>query len=199
MPKWESVLVTGFGHPENNSMLSVSSWSSKLPSDSFSPWNLLLRVCACVCVCEWVVRRYLHAHVCMLSHFNCVQLCNPMDCSLPGFSVHWIVQARLLEWAAMPSSRGSSQPRDWTHVFYVSCFCRWVLYHKCQSQTWFFWLNISQCKASGYRDDWVLCCESYWSHKAPSLYSCLSILWVSPLSCQLYIASAHLHDDSQLT
>ena len=121
MPKWESVLVTGFGHPENNSMLSVSSWSSKLPSDSFSPWNLLLRVCACVCVCEWVVRRYLHAHVCMLSHFNCVQLCNPMDCSLPGFSVLGIFPARILEWVAMPSSRGSSQPRDRTCISYISC------------------------------------------------------------------------------
>ena len=38
--------------------------------------------------------------------------CNPMDCSLPGSSVHGILQARILEWAAMPSSRGSSRPRD---------------------------------------------------------------------------------------
>ena len=35
-------------------------------------------------------------------------LCNPMDCSPPGSSVHGIPQARILEWAAMPSSRGSS-------------------------------------------------------------------------------------------
>ena len=39
-------------------------------------------------------------------------LCNPMDCSPPGSSVHGILQARILEWVAMPSSRGSSQPRD---------------------------------------------------------------------------------------
>ena len=39
-------------------------------------------------------------------------LCDPMDCSLPGSSVHGIVQARILEWVSMPSSRGSSQPRD---------------------------------------------------------------------------------------
>ena len=39
-----------------------------------------------------------------------------MDCSTPGSSVHWILQARILEWIAMPSSRGSSQPRDQTHV-----------------------------------------------------------------------------------
>ena len=43
-------------------------------------------------------------------------LCDLMDCSPPGSSVHWIFQARILEWVAVPSSRGSSQPRDPTHV-----------------------------------------------------------------------------------
>ena len=43
-------------------------------------------------------------------------LCDPMDCSLPGFSVHGIFQARVLEWVAISFSRGSSQPRDWTQV-----------------------------------------------------------------------------------
>ena len=43
---------------------------------------------------------------------SCPTLCNPMDRSTPGFSVRGIVQARILEWAAMPSSRGSSQPRN---------------------------------------------------------------------------------------
>ena len=43
-------------------------------------------------------------------------LCDPMDCSPPGVSVHGILQARILEWVAMPSSRGSSQPRDQTQV-----------------------------------------------------------------------------------
>ena len=47
-----------------------------------------------------------------------VPLCDPMDCSLPGSSVHRIFQARIMEWVAMPSSRGSSQPRDGT---WVSC------------------------------------------------------------------------------
>ena len=41
-------------------------------------------------------------------------LCNPMDCSLPGSSVHGILQARILKWVALPFSRGSSWPRDWT-------------------------------------------------------------------------------------
>ena len=46
----------------------------------------------------------------------CPPLCDPMDGSLPGPSVHGIPQARLLEWVAVPFSRGSSQPRDQTQV-----------------------------------------------------------------------------------
>ena len=44
-------------------------------------------------------------------------LCDPMDCSLPGSLVHGILQARILEWVAISSSRGSSRPRDQTGVF----------------------------------------------------------------------------------
>ena len=47
---------------------------------------------------------------------SCVQLCDPMDCSLPGSSVHGILQARILEWVAISFSRGSSRPRDQTWV-----------------------------------------------------------------------------------
>ena len=46
----------------------------------------------------------------------CSTLCDPMDYSAPGSSVHGILHTRILEWVAMPSSRGSSQPRDRTHV-----------------------------------------------------------------------------------
>ena len=42
-----------------------------------------------------------------------VRLCNPMDCTLPDSSVHWIFQVKILDWVAISSSRGSSQPRDW--------------------------------------------------------------------------------------
>ena len=47
---------------------------------------------------------------------SCPTLCDPMDCSLPGSSVHGIFQARVLEWVAVSFSRRSSQPRDWTRV-----------------------------------------------------------------------------------
>ena len=46
----------------------------------------------------------------------CPTLCDPMDCSLPGSSVHGIFQAIVLEWIAISFSRGSSQPRDRTRV-----------------------------------------------------------------------------------
>ena len=51
----------------------------------------------------------------------CPTLCNPMDCSPPGSSVHGVLQARILEWIAMPSSKGSSRPRDQTGISYISC------------------------------------------------------------------------------
>ena len=64
-------------------------------------------------------------------------LCDPVDCSPPGSSVHGILQARTLEWVAMPSSRGSSQPRSSTFqgIFPTQgsnpCLLhsRWILYH----------------------------------------------------------------------
>ena len=43
-------------------------------------------------------------------------LWDPMDCSLPGLSIHGILQARILEWVAISFSKRSSQPRDWTRV-----------------------------------------------------------------------------------
>ena len=47
---------------------------------------------------------------------SCQTLCNAMDCSLPGSSIHKILQARILEWVAIPFSRGASRPRDRTQV-----------------------------------------------------------------------------------
>ena len=60
----------------------------------------------------------------------CPTLCDPVDSSPPGSSVHGILQARILEWVAMPSSRGASPPRDQTHISYASCTGRRILCHE---------------------------------------------------------------------
>ena len=60
---------------------------------------------------------------------SCLSLCDSMGYSPPGSSIRGILQARILERAAMPSSSRSSWLRDWTWVSYVSCIDKWVLYH----------------------------------------------------------------------
>ena len=71
-------------------------------------------------------------------------LFSPIDYSMPGSPVHRIFQARILEWVAISLSRGSSWPRDWTHV---SCIGRWILYR------WATWLGGG--KAGGFPEAWV--------------------------------------------
>ena len=58
-------------------------------------------MCVCVCVCVLVAQ-------------SCMTLCDPMGYSLPGSSVHGILQTRILEWVAILFSRESSEPRDQT-------------------------------------------------------------------------------------
>ena len=55
---------------------------------------------------------YLYVLVAQL----CPTLCDPINCNLPGSSVHRYLQARILEWVAIPFSRGSSWPRNWTQI-----------------------------------------------------------------------------------
>ena len=63
---------------------------------------------------DWATREILSVDVLVTQ--SCPSLCDPMDCSPPGFSVHGILQVSILEWIAIPFSRGSSQPRDRTLV-----------------------------------------------------------------------------------
>ena len=66
--------------------------------------SLLRRLCLSMCVCMCLVAQ------------SCPTLWDPMDCSPPGSFVHWILQARMLEWVAISFSRGSFLPRDWIQV-----------------------------------------------------------------------------------
>ena len=85
--------------------------------------------------CWWVEARgtakqpTMRTCTCAKSLQSCPTLCDPMHCSLPGFSVHGDSPGKILECVAMPSSRGSSQPRDWPYISYISCIDRQVLYH----------------------------------------------------------------------
>ena len=73
----------------------------------------------------WLKRPWLGPVLCSEAQ-SCLTLCDPIDYSPPGSSVHGILPARILKWVAISSSRGSSQPRDRTHI---SCIGRRVLYH----------------------------------------------------------------------
>ena len=78
-------------------------------NQAFFHFTVNLWMCVYVCV-----------HTRAKSLQSCLTLGNPMDCSPPGSSVHGILQAGVLEWVAMPSSRGSSRPRDGTCASCVS-------------------------------------------------------------------------------
>ena len=75
----------------------------------------------------------------MLSFQLCPILCDPMDCRPPGSSVHGILQARILEWVAIPFSRGYSQPRDQTRI---ACIGGWILYWWATWEVHYFTLII---------------------------------------------------------
>ena len=97
-------LATGKGDFMSHKNLQNIKKTSKL----FSQYLVCkTHVCVCVCVC-----------VCVLVAQSCLTLCKPMDCSPPGSSIYGILQARILEWVAIPFSRGSSWTRDQT---WVSC------------------------------------------------------------------------------
>ena len=82
----------------------------------------------------WTVMTYIHPCLwlgfgwafCAKSLQSCLTHCDPVDCSPPGCSIHGILQAWILERVALPSSRGSSRPRDQTHI---SSTGRQILYH----------------------------------------------------------------------
>ena len=123
-------------HPQNTLTLPISYTAQNLLIDLHNWWTHL---------CSWAVSSsYVHTYrkcsqllfstlsissmgndswwapgCYVLNHFSRVWLWDPMDCSPPGSSVRGILQARILEWVAMPSFKGFSWLRDWTQVSYV--------------------------------------------------------------------------------
>ena len=109
-----------------NIQLSSSALEKTEKSEAFA----FERDLSCPCLCPYSLPYFLHqppdawaiiwmfsdcAVLCLVAQ-SCPTLWDSMDCSPPGSSVHGILQARILEWVAMPSSRGSSQTRDRTQV-----------------------------------------------------------------------------------
>ena len=95
----------------------------------FASWPVRAPIALCCHQCD-SLSLDMSVHAMHAKSPVCPTLCNPMHCGLPGSSVRGILQARILEWVVMPSSRGSSWPRDQTHIAYISCFGRQVLYQK---------------------------------------------------------------------
>ena len=95
------------------------------------PWERTLT--RCFPASHSVPRAFSTCFTCMHAQ-SCPTLCDLMNYSPPGSSVHGILQARILEWGTISFFRGSSSPRDWTHV---SCIGRWILYH------WVTWEALS--------------------------------------------------------
>ena len=93
-------------------------WDGRLTLDSPLQQRFSNSKYTCWSLCLWAASLQL-----------CLALCDPMDCNLPGSSVHGHLQASILGWVANPFSRGSPPPKDWIHVPYVACIGRWVLYH----------------------------------------------------------------------
>ena len=79
--------------------------------------------------CNPYHQNHCHHLYCYKEQESYPTLNSPMDHSLLGSSVHGIFQARVLEQVAISYSRGFSQPKDQTHISYVSHIGRWILYH----------------------------------------------------------------------
>ena len=79
--------------------------------------------------CNRVFRKELLCVLCTQSLIRVLLFAAPWDCGPPASSVHGISLARILEWLVSSSSKGSSWPRNQTHISWVSCPGRWILYH----------------------------------------------------------------------
>ena len=91
----------------------------------------------------------------MLVHKLCPTLWDPRGCSPSGSSVHRILQARILKWVAMPSSRGTFRPRGRNCISKVSCFGRQALYYWCHLGSPREWVAIPFSTGSSQSRDWT--------------------------------------------
>ena len=89
---------------------------------SFKNW-----ICIIMQACQMKAVSFLRC-MCAKSRLSCPTLCDPKDRSPPGSSVHGILQARILDWAAMPSSERPAQTQRANLCLLQLLHCRWSLY-----------------------------------------------------------------------
>ena len=133
---------------------------------------------------------YVHAQ--LLQSF--LTLCDHMDCSPPGSTVHGVLQARILEWVAVPFSRGSSWPRDWTQVSCISCiagefFTRWVTWEALSIL--YIESAVCVCQSQSLNSSHPL--SPSWYPQAYFLCLCLYFCFADKITFTIFLNSTHMH------
>ena len=120
-------------------------------------WDPCVCKCVCVCVCVCV-------HMCSIAQL-CPTLCDPMDCTPPGSSVHEDFPGKNTGVGSVSSSRGSSWARNGTHV---SCIDRQILYHCTPCRDPYSYpkketeMERTVKDRTGLKEKGWLCSESHW-------------------------------------
>ena len=131
----------GADHPERELNIFLQArpkgWRLSFGSGKVSSLKSLKMMCEWGCFAVW---KFSVRKLCLFSRFSHICVCVLSRLLTSGSATSWTValqaplsmgfpKARILEWVAFSTSRGSSQPRDRTHLFCVSCIGRWVLCH----------------------------------------------------------------------
>ena len=127
IPQWIWLQKKKYENKGGNYSFCSYGWTNHLTPSFLPRRQSLLPACVSFQLLRNILDIYkcIGTYACMHTQYEvkwsqaaqlCPTLCNLMDCSLPGSSVHGIFQARILEWVAISFSRRSSQPRDWTRV-----------------------------------------------------------------------------------
>ena len=135
--------------------------------------NLAQSLLSILFLYKLLIFTWLCVHTQLLSH---AWLCDPTDCSPPGSSVYGISKARILEWVAISSSRGSSRPRDQTRI---SCIGRQILYCWSPQGSPFTWLKRKWKSLSHvwlFATPWTIRRNTS-KEDIPSFGTCLALGW----------------------
>ena len=120
---------------------------------------------------SWNHPQDIYSGCCCLAASHVWLFCDPINCSLPGSSIHGILQARILEWVAIPFSRGSSWPRDRAWIY---CIGRWILYHWPTREAPRYILSNEKFK---YKTVCIVCCHLHLKGEENDIHPVLVDAW----------------------